>query len=348
MTLFLITTILHILTLMVNLNCQDKMITHDEKSEIGKNVAEGPQARHSGEIQTTSGFLLYCNFMRIPPRNYTPSLAIPAFLFFLLLVGCSKSDQVTAPGLDQVVVISVGLNYAVVSARIKNAGNADITARGFCWSKDPHPTLSDNSLTIPGSGDSFSDTIAALAYNTVYYVRAYATNSAGTSYSEQVELKTKNTQYTIGQILQGGKVFYIDSTGEHGLVYAQFYHYEHMPWAAWPYINERIGTTLPKAGEGKSNTQKILASGNNAPNTAAKYCDDFVHNGYSDWFLPSTNELYLVRAAATTFNEISGSLYWSSSEAGGLNVYLTPINAIASFGYDTKDHGWGVIPVRAF
>jgi hypothetical protein len=71
---------------------------------------------------------------------------------------CSKSKE-TLPKLDNVVVIKVGLNYAIISANISSTGNNDIIEKGFCWSKDPDPTVSDNSLAIPGTGNSFSDTI---------------------------------------------------------------------------------------------------------------------------------------------------------------------------------------------
>jgi hypothetical protein len=186
-----------------------------------------------------------------------------------------------------------------------------------------------------------------LSYNTVYYLRAYATNSIGTAYSQQVQFKTLNTQYTVGQNFQGGKIFYIDSTGEHGLIFPVIYFYEEKRWAGWPYGDSLVGTTLTDVGAGKLNTQKILASGNNDPISAARYCDDLVLNGYSDWFLPSAGELALVKAAVGPL-EISGSLYWTSTEATQLKAYFIPINAIASYGAESKDWTLGVIPVRSF
>lgn len=278
-------------------------------------------------------------------RRYISSiLAISCFLFSI--VGCSKPGDDTPPALSATTTNTVSINYVVVSATINNTGS--ISSKGFCWSKNPNPTLSDHSIVIAGSGNTFSDTITGLIYNTIYYVRAFATNSVGTSYSQQVQLRTQDTRYTIGQSHEGGKIFYIDSTGEHGFIYAPSYFYTHYRWAAWPHNSMAVGTpTLPDVGTGKSNTQIILASGNNAANTAAKVCDDFVLNGYSDWFLPSSHEVALLRAAIGPF-DISGSLYWTSTEVNQYNAYLLPINATSSFGNDSKGNSWGVIPVRSF
>ena len=67
-----------------------------------------------------------------------------------------------------------------------------VIARGVCWSTSPNPTL-DDSHTMNGSGDgSFSSSIIGLTINTTYYVRAYASTSAGTGYGEQVSFTTRN------------------------------------------------------------------------------------------------------------------------------------------------------------
>ncbi len=67
-----------------------------------------------------------------------------------------------------------------------------VIARGVCWSTSPTPTL-DDSHTTNGSGNgSFSSSITGLTISTTYYVRAYATTSAGTGYGEQVSFTTRN------------------------------------------------------------------------------------------------------------------------------------------------------------
>ncbi len=67
-----------------------------------------------------------------------------------------------------------------------------VTTRGVCWSTSPNPTL-DDSHTSNGSGNgSFISSITGLTISTTYYVRAYATTSAGTGYGEQVSFTTRN------------------------------------------------------------------------------------------------------------------------------------------------------------
>ena len=67
-------------------------------------------------------------------------------------------------------------------------GAFDVTARGVCWSTSENPTIS-NSHTTDGSGlGSFTSSITGLTSGETYYVRAYATNSAGTAYGNQVSL----------------------------------------------------------------------------------------------------------------------------------------------------------------
>jgi uncharacterized protein (TIGR02145 family) len=71
-----------------------------------------------------------------------------------------------------------------------SAGNGDITAKGVCWSTSQNPTVSDDS-TEDGTGtDSFRSTLTGLNPNTAYYVRAYAINSAGAGYGDQVTFTT--------------------------------------------------------------------------------------------------------------------------------------------------------------
>jgi hypothetical protein len=55
-----------------------------------------------------------------------------------------------------------------------------------CWSTTQNPTLANSSLIIGSGLGSFNDTITGLSGNTTYYVRAFATNSSGTAYGNQV------------------------------------------------------------------------------------------------------------------------------------------------------------------
>ena len=87
-------------------------------------------------------------------------------------------------------VSNITTNSASCGGNVTSNGGANVTARGVCWSTSQNPTIS-NGHTTNGSGNgSFSSSITGLTPNTTYYVRAYATNSAGTAYGEMLSFTT--------------------------------------------------------------------------------------------------------------------------------------------------------------
>ncbi len=87
-------------------------------------------------------------------------------------------------------VTSITSTTAVSGGNISSDGGGAITARGICWSTNPNPTI-PGPHTNDGSGTgSFTSNLTALTSNTTYYVRAYATNTQGTSYGQQINFNT--------------------------------------------------------------------------------------------------------------------------------------------------------------
>lgn len=90
------------------------------------------------------------------------------------------------PSLSATSLISaINGNTAVSGGAILSNGGSAITASGVCWSLSPNPTTAD-SKTIDGTALSFTSNLTGLIAGTIYYVRAYATNSEGTSYGKGV------------------------------------------------------------------------------------------------------------------------------------------------------------------
>jgi hypothetical protein len=79
---------------------------------------------------------------------------------------------------------------ATSGGEITSDGGTSVTARGLCWSTNQNPTLGDNTISAGTGSGSFSQILGGLSYSTTYYVRAYATNSVGTSYGNQITLST--------------------------------------------------------------------------------------------------------------------------------------------------------------
>ena len=87
-------------------------------------------------------------------------------------------------------VYNITANTATCGGEVSTEGTQGITARGVCWHTASNPTIA-NSKTIDGSGSGvFLSNITGLAGNTKYYVRAYATNSTGTVYGEEISFTT--------------------------------------------------------------------------------------------------------------------------------------------------------------
>jgi hypothetical protein len=79
---------------------------------------------------------------------------------------------------------------AVCGGNVTVTDNVTITARGVCWSTNSNPTVNDNHTSNGTGTGNFTSSITGLTPNTTYYVRAYATNNAGTVYGAQKTFST--------------------------------------------------------------------------------------------------------------------------------------------------------------
>ena len=95
------------------------------------------------------------------------------------------------PIVNTFAVVDISTNTANSGGYILYNGGLPITAKGVCWSTSPNPTIND-SQTSDGTGDDdFASTITGLNDETTYYARAYATNSLGTGYGEELIFTTE-------------------------------------------------------------------------------------------------------------------------------------------------------------
>ncbi|HRX68844.1 MAG TPA: fibrobacter succinogenes major paralogous domain-containing protein, partial [Tenuifilaceae bacterium] len=97
-------------------------------------------------------------------------------------------------------VLNITQTTATANGDVYEEGAAEVTVRGVCWSTNPEPTISDNVIESGGGLGEFTAEIEGLAAETSYFVRAFATNSVGTAYGNEVSFKTAPAVTTVMDI----------------------------------------------------------------------------------------------------------------------------------------------------
>jgi N-acetylneuraminic acid mutarotase len=104
--------------------------------------------------------------------------------WMITFTACKKGAEI--PTLTTTTVSTITTTSAETGGNVTSSGGEAVTARGVCWSTAHSPTIADNK-TMDGIGPgTFTSSIAGLTPNTTYYGRAYATNSVGTAYGNEI------------------------------------------------------------------------------------------------------------------------------------------------------------------
>lgn len=112
------------------------------------------------------------------------------------------------PTINTTSVSLITNTTAICGGNITNDGGAIITARGVCWSTTVNPTIAILTKTNDGAGaGTFTSLITGLIANTTYYMRAYASNSAGTAYGNQVSFTTLQNNNIISMTDYDGNIY---------------------------------------------------------------------------------------------------------------------------------------------
>jgi hypothetical protein len=121
----------------------------------------------------------------------------------------------------------------------------------------------------------------------------------------------------IGKNFEGGVIFYVDSTGQHGLIVTSTDLSTGIKWCNNCDVDSVRTTASGYAiGTGAANTVKIVTQFKQGE-YAAKLCSDLVLNGYDDWFLPSGGELQEIFNRRDKLGAFTEGWYWSSTDLGG-------------------------------
>jgi hypothetical protein len=339
------------------------LATVSTQAQIGIGTGTPAASAQLDVSSTTKGFL--------PPRltyDQRNLVASPAAGLILWCSNCGPAGELqfydgtswnalgVTPALTPFPILTttslsnVWSTSAVSGGNITAQGNSPVTARGVCWSTSPNPTVALPTKTSDGAGTGiFVSNITGLTIGTTYYVRAYATNSFGTSYGNELSF---TANYGIGETAFGGKIAYILQPGDpgyiagqiHGLVAAPSDQSANATWGC-------IGTNLPGAqgtalGTGNQNTIDIMA-GCATAGIAARICGTLVLGGFSDWYLPSREEIGKLHNNQIAIGGFSNDFYWSSSEFDDMEAW-DELFGMGLTEHKEKTYNYRVRAVRSF
>lgn len=155
-------------------------------------------------------------------------IRISLFVVFGLLINlissCTKDEinkQDQLPVLTTTIASDISQTTASCGGNINLDGGLTITSRGVCWSTSANPTIVNSKTTdVIGTG-IFTSSISDLTANTTYYVRAFAVNSAGTAYGNEISFTTKpaiSPIYNVLKVVAGKDIRSIIKTTDGGYI----------------------------------------------------------------------------------------------------------------------------------
>lgn len=236
-----------------------------------------------------------------------------------LLTMKSGFPQWTSLIITTTAVTDVNSYNAKSGGNIISGVNVIVSAKGVCWSVSPGPTISDQH-TLDGFGAtsfvSNFQSVTNLLPSTTYYVRAYVTIGGVTTYGNEISFSTMPAP---GSAYAGGILVTLFTSGNprydpyvpHGLIVAPTDQSTGIQW----YNGSYTLTGATNYYDGMINTNAIIAS-QGAGSYAAQLCKTLNIGGYTDWCLPTDNDMYYIIDYGTPYGGVSPSVnYWTSSEA---------------------------------
>ena len=112
----------------------------------------------------------------------------------------SNSNPGSLASISTLAIGNITTNSATSGGSINNDGGSPVTQRGICWATTQNPTTANNSAPAGSGTGSFTANLTGLAANTTYYVRAYAINTAGTAYGNQLSFTTTQIPFNPGSV----------------------------------------------------------------------------------------------------------------------------------------------------
>ncbi len=148
---------------------------------------------------------------------------------------------------------------------------------------------------------------------------------------------TGSSTLNIGDAYQGGIIFWLDDSGQHGLIAAIADQSTGVVWTIAPWQSTVSNAVRDGVNGGVANTERIIIQAG-AGSYAAQVCANYQGGGYGDWYLPSKYELNLLFLERAWFSGFSTSNdYWSSSESTYYTAWVQFLSGSGGQASNNKD-----------
>jgi hypothetical protein len=262
-------------------------------------------------------------------------------LLFLLgviaFLSCNKEDNDNNNTGSNLPTRGVSTDwYAPLGDRVSISftTNGSFSSSGICWANTPTPTINDYLYEYgPVNDGTYSLIIAGLTPMKTYHVRAYASDTEGTIYGNEISFTMPSV--SLGESFGGGVVGYIlqpedpgyEPNAMHGFVAQLVDRHTQIAWGCEGTLTGASGTTI---GTGILNKSVLIPFACYFPQDQGIYPPANIN--YNDWYVPSKDELYKIYLNKNVIPELQqfgfnpSTNYWSSSEADANSAWAISFN----------------------
>ncbi len=238
----------------------------------------------------------------------------------LKLTVSATGDTLYSGGGNFVIIPGVSAANCFVSAgTITGSSSVGVGTTVALSSSVAGGTWSSSNSSVASVGSTGIVTGIAAGTATITYTKTAACGSASATMVVTV------STLSVGSVYGGGVVAYIFVAGDPGYVSGQTHGIiaaatDQSTAAYWGCFGTFTGANGTNLGTGAANTATIISVCTIA-GIAAHVCDTCTVGGYTDWYLPSRNELQKLYLNRTTIGGFFAGQYWSSSDVMGVGAY---------------------------